>query len=74
MRLARQGTKENPAGLTARQAEVYELVGGGLWNGEIAQRLFISQKTVEHHVSAILSKLGVTSRSAAIAGARERKP
>ena len=69
----RKTTRENPAGLTARQAEVYELVGRGLSNGEIAQRLFISQKTVEHHVSAILSRLGVATRSEAIARTREHE-
>lgn len=67
----RQSTKENQAGLTARQAEVYDLIGHGLSNGDIAQRLFISQKTVEHHVSAILTKLGVSTRGEAIARTRE---
>jgi DNA-binding CsgD family transcriptional regulator/tetratricopeptide (TPR) repeat protein len=67
----RQGTLENPDGLTSRQAEVYELITTGLSNGEIAERLFISQKTVEHHVSAVFAKLGVTSRGEAIARALE---
>ncbi|MEX2134917.1 MAG: AAA family ATPase [Acidimicrobiia bacterium] len=69
----RRTTLENPAGLTARQAEVYDLMGHGLSNGEIARRLFISQKTVEHHVSAIFTKLGVSTRSEAIARTREHE-
>lgn len=67
----RHSTKQNPAGLTARQAEVNDLIGRGLSNAEIAERLFISQKTVEHHVSAILAKLGAATRSEAIARTRE---
>jgi DNA-binding CsgD family transcriptional regulator/tetratricopeptide (TPR) repeat protein len=67
----RQATRENPEGLTSRQAEVYELITKGLSNGQIASRLFISQKTVEHHVSAVFAKLGVTSRIEAIARALE---
>ena len=67
----RQATRENPEGLTSRQAEVHELITKGLSNGEIAERLFISQKTVEHHVSAVLAKLGVSSRGEAIARAVE---
>lgn len=58
----RPSTRANPAGLTAREIEVLQLVVDGLTNGEIAARLFVSDKTVEHHVSRILVKLGVTSR------------
>jgi DNA-binding NarL/FixJ family response regulator len=54
-------------GLTRRQSEVLALVEQGLGNAEIARRLFISQKTAEHHVSAILTKLGASSRAEAIA-------
>lgn len=58
-------TRDNPAGLTSRQREVLQLLADGLTNGEIAERLFVSKKTVEHHVSAVFLKLGVTSRSRA---------
>jgi DNA-binding NarL/FixJ family response regulator len=55
----------------ARELEVLALVAEGLRNAEIAQRLVISAKTVDHHVSAILAKLGVhTRREAAKAAAR----
>jgi DNA-binding NarL/FixJ family response regulator len=61
----RAATRENPAGLTARELEVVALVAEGLRNAEIAERLFVSEKTVAHHVSAILRKLDVGTRSQA---------
>ena len=67
----RQSTRTHPAGLTARQAEVLALMREGLANGDIAQRLFISKKTVEHHVSAVLAKLGVATRAEAITLGRQ---
>jgi ATP/maltotriose-dependent transcriptional regulator MalT len=66
----RAATRTNPANLTPRELEVLGLVAGGLTNGEIAGRLFLSEKTVGHHVSAILRKLGVRSRGQASAEAR----
>jgi DNA-binding CsgD family transcriptional regulator/tetratricopeptide (TPR) repeat protein len=61
-RRPRQTTLANPAGLTSRQLEVLELLSQGLTNAEIAERLFVSLRTAEHHVEAILTKLGVSSR------------
>ena len=60
-------TRRHPAGLTPRQSEVLDHLEHGLSNRQIADRLFISRKTVEHHVSAILSKLGVATRGEAVA-------
>jgi len=64
------GTRANPAGLTRRQAQVLSLVDEGLSNMEIADRLCISAKTAEHHVSAIIARLGVASRRDAAVAAR----
>ena len=61
----RASTRGHPAGLTARETEVLALLGEGLRNAEIGRRLFISPKTVDHHVSAILDKLGVETRAQA---------
>lgn len=58
-------------GLTEREMEVIRLVAGGRTNREIAEELFISEKTVARHVSNILSKLGVPNRAAATAYAYE---
>jgi DNA-binding CsgD family transcriptional regulator/tetratricopeptide (TPR) repeat protein len=66
-----RATAANPAGLTARQVEVLGLLGEGLTDAEIAARLSLSTRTVGHHVSALLAKLGVSSRrQAATAGRR----
>jgi DNA-binding CsgD family transcriptional regulator len=65
----RRRTRENPANLTGRELEILGLVAEGMRNGEIAERLFLSQKTVAHHVSAILRKLDVHTRGEAAAAA-----
>jgi DNA-binding CsgD family transcriptional regulator/tetratricopeptide (TPR) repeat protein len=65
----RPRTRENPAGLTERELEVLPLIAEGLRNSQIAKRLFISEKTVDHHVSAILRKLDVQTRWQAAAEA-----
>lgn len=62
----RPSTRENPAGLTNRQMEVLALMSGGSSNAEIANSLFISPKTVDHHVSAILAKLNARTRAEAV--------
>ena len=58
----RHRTRENPAGLTERQVDVLGLVAQGLTNAEIAGRLVLSTRTVDHHVAAILMKLDVSNR------------
>ena len=63
----RRTTRKNIAGLTTRQLEVLRLLGKGLSNNEIGIKLFISPKTVDHHISAILSKLNIHSRFEAAA-------
>ena len=66
----RAATKNNPLGLTDRQIEILRLLSEDLSNKAIAQRLKISPKTVDHHVSAVLEKLEVISRGEAAAAAR----
>jgi DNA-binding CsgD family transcriptional regulator len=68
---SRASTRLDPHGLTKREAEILTLLSEGLRNSAIAKRLFLSTKTVDHHVSAILTKLGVPSRAEAVAMARK---
>jgi len=65
----RRSTKINPAQLTNRELEVLQLLRKGIQNKEIANALFISAKTVDHHISSILFKLDVKSRATAVAEA-----
>jgi DNA-binding CsgD family transcriptional regulator len=69
----RSSTLDNASGLTAREVEVLRLLQAGLTNAELAERLYISYKTVDHHVSAIISKLHVRNRRDAVRVARELK-
>jgi DNA-binding CsgD family transcriptional regulator len=64
-----EATRANPAGLTAKEIEVLTLLAKGSSNAQLARRLHRSTKTVDHHVSAILGKLGVRSRTEAVAAA-----
>jgi DNA-binding CsgD family transcriptional regulator len=64
-------TRDHPAGLTAREAEILSLISAGSTNREIADHLYLSPKTVEHHVSAILAKLEVPTRRDAVRAAAQ---
>jgi DNA-binding NarL/FixJ family response regulator len=65
----RRVNRHNPASLTTREIEVLALIAQGLRNTDVAERLFLSPKTVDHHVSAILRKLDVRTRGEASAEA-----
>jgi DNA-binding NarL/FixJ family response regulator len=67
----RESTRAHPAGLTERQTEVLTLLAEGLSNAEIADRLVVSERTAEHHVAAVLARLGVPGRRAAARRAAE---
>jgi DNA-binding CsgD family transcriptional regulator len=58
-------TRSNPAGLTQREVEVLVLVAEGLRNPEIAKRLYLTPKTVSHHLTSVYGKLGVSTRTEA---------
>ena len=65
----RASTRSNAAGLTARELDVLPFLVDGLRNAEIAERLFLSPRTIDHHVSAILRKLNVQRRGQAATAA-----
>jgi DNA-binding CsgD family transcriptional regulator len=67
----RASTRANPSGLTNRQLEVARLMARGLTNSELAQSLYISPKTADHHVSAVLTKLGLRTRRDVVRRAAE---
>jgi DNA-binding CsgD family transcriptional regulator len=64
-------TRTNPAGLTDRQVEILTMLSAGSTNAEIAARLVVSVRTVDHHVSAVLQKLGLTNRRQAAKAAAD---
>ncbi|MCB0972848.1 MAG: AAA family ATPase [Acidimicrobiales bacterium] len=68
----RAATRGNPLGLTERQLEVLAAMSDGSTNAELAARLYISEKTVDHHVSAIIMKLAAENRRDAVRRARQR--
>jgi DNA-binding NarL/FixJ family response regulator len=70
LRGPRRTTLANAAGLTRREQEVLDRVAQGLTNAGIAEALSLSERTVAHHVSAILGKLGVSTRTAAVEASR----
>jgi DNA-binding NarL/FixJ family response regulator len=67
----RAATMANAGGLTDRQVDVLRLMADGMTNAELAERLYLSVKTVDHHVSAVLAKLAVTGRREAVRRGRE---
>jgi predicted ATPase/DNA-binding CsgD family transcriptional regulator len=67
----RATTRAHPSGLTQREAEVLALVAAGLRNAEIAEQLYLTPKTVSHHLSAIYTKLGVETRIEAVNAASQ---
>jgi DNA-binding CsgD family transcriptional regulator len=67
----RPGRRRNPAGLTDREVDVLDLVAQGATNAEIAAKLVLSVRTVDHHVSSILGKLGARTRREVVAAMRE---
>lgn len=71
-RRPRAVTRANEAGLTARELDVLRAAAAGLSTNEIADRLVLSRRTVEHHVASILRKLGTPTRARAVVAARER--
>jgi DNA-binding CsgD family transcriptional regulator len=69
----RATTRQNPFGLTLREMEILGCLADGLSNGRIGARLHVSPKTVDHHVSSVLAKLGAATRGEAAQIAREQQ-
>ena len=70
----RSATRDDPLGPTRREREILAEICAGQTNAAIAAKLFISAKTVDHHVSAVLAKLGAPNRTAAAAQAARLGP
>jgi DNA-binding NarL/FixJ family response regulator len=68
----RRTTSQDAHGLTSRERQVLEFIEQDMSNVEIAKRLFLSERTVEHHVSTILAKLGVRTRAQAVNARRHQ--
>src|SRR5262249_9626832 len=68
----REATRANPLGLTSKEMQILQLLARGCTNAQLAQQLHRSTKTIDHHVGAILEKLGVHSRTEAVAAAFAR--
>ena len=66
---SRASTKANPCDLTERELEVLALLCEGLKNADIAERLYLSVRTVDHHLAAAFAKLEVSTRTEAVAAA-----
>ncbi len=71
-RMRRSAEADELAGLTERERAVLELIGEGLSNREIAERLFLAEKTVKNYVTSVLSKLGMQRRTQAVAWVARR--
>jgi DNA-binding NarL/FixJ family response regulator len=71
--LATQADRSRDGGLSRREFEVAELVGEGLTNRQIAERLFLSERTAQNHVQHILTKLGLANRSQVAVWVASRK-
>jgi ATP/maltotriose-dependent transcriptional regulator MalT len=70
---AQETTPAYPGGLSAREVEVLRLVAQGMTNAQVAERLYLSPRTVEQHLRSIYNKLGVSTRAAATAFAYEHR-
>ena len=68
------GAAATPAGLSDREVEVLTLIAAGCSNAEVAERLFISRRTAEHHAQHIYAKIGVSTRAARRAVRRAARP
>jgi DNA-binding CsgD family transcriptional regulator len=62
-----EATRTNPSGLTAKELQVLQLLAQGCSSAQLARRLHRSRRTVDHHVGSLLEKLGVHSRTEAVA-------